>query len=251
MLTSPIALDASSSAAVLYQISNGGGAFDVTFGFQSGGSTTSTLFGGDWFGGIFPGTAGVDSGNADANLNLTVGTVDLSGSAGEVLMSISFDNSLNPNSAVAILAANVDTTGLGANYCSTNPNSAGLLGTMGATGSNLVADNDVTITASQLPPNQFGIFVTSMIQGFSPGGGGSTNGNICVGGAIGRFSRPGEILGTGASGSFSLTLDLTDIPQGNGSVAVMSGQTWNFQAWHRDSVGLGSNFTDGISIGFQ
>ncbi len=251
ILGTPITLDSSSSAAVLFQISNGGGAFDVTFGFQSGGSTTSTLFGSDWFGGSFAGTAGVDSGFADANLNLTIGTVDLSASAGEVLTSISFDNSLNPNSAVAILAANVDTTGLGSNYCSTNPNSAGLLGTMGATGSNVVASNDLTITASQLPPNQFGIFVTSMTQAFVPLGGGSTNGNICLGGAIGRFSRPGEILATGATGSFSLALDLTDIPQGNGTVAVMPGQTWNFQAWHRDGVGLGSNFTDGIAIAFQ
>jgi hypothetical protein len=31
----------------------------------------------------------------------------------------------------------------------------------------------------------------------------------------------------------------------------MAGQTWNFQAWHRDQVGLGSNFTDGLEIQFN
>lgn len=251
MLAAPVALDSGSSASILFQISNGGGAFDVTFGFQSGGSTTSTLSGGDWFGGVFPGTAAVDSGTADANLNLTVGTVDLSGSAGEVLTSVSFSNSLNPITAIAILAANVDTAGLGVNYCSTNPNSVGLLGAISASGSNVPANNNVTISASQLAPNQFGIFVTSMNQAFVPFGGGTTNGNICIGGAIGRFNRSGEILSTGMSGSFSLALDLTDIPQGNGSVSVMPGETWNFQAWYRDTGGFESNFTDGLSIDFQ
>jgi hypothetical protein len=36
-------------------------------------------------------------------------------------------------------------------------------------------------------------------------------------------------------------------------VAVNVGDTWNFQAWYRDSDGMGgatSNFTDGLSIDF-
>ena len=37
-LAAPIEIAASSEAKFLYQISNGGGSFDVTFGFQSGGT---------------------------------------------------------------------------------------------------------------------------------------------------------------------------------------------------------------------
>ncbi len=140
---------------------------------------------------------------------------------------------------------------LGSNYCPGVVNSSGTAGVMSAVGSSSAAANDVTLTADGLPPSQFGIFITSRTQGFVPMGGGTSNGNICLGGAIGRFNRAGEILPTGGAGTISLALDLTDIPQGNGTVTVLAGDTWNFQAWHRDGVGLGSNFTDGLEISFN
>ena len=58
-------------------------------------------------------------------------------------------------------------------------------------------------------------------------------------------------MNSGAAGQFQFPVDLTAIPQGAGTVATSAGQTWNFQAWFRDQVGLGSNFTDGFSITFQ
>ncbi len=138
------------------------------------------------------------------------------------------------------------------NYCGPAvANSSGLPGTMSALGSSTVGVNNLVLVASDLPANQFGIFVTSMTQAFVPGGAGTSNGNICLGGVIGRFNRTGEILATGTGGTFALATDLTSIPQGNGAVSVMAGETWNFQAWHRDSVGLGSNFTDGLEITFN
>jgi len=139
---------------------------------------------------------------------------------------------------------------IGTNYCLANPNSTGMTGAMSASGSASVASNNFTVTASDLPTSQFGIFVTSMDQGFVPNGGGSSNGNICLGGVIGRFFMPSQILSTGGAGEFSLSLPLGSFPQGNGFVAVMPGETWNFQAWHRDGVGQGSNFTDGLSVMF-
>lgn len=140
---------------------------------------------------------------------------------------------------------------IGTNYCMAVANSTGQAGVMSAIGSLTVAANDVTLTASDLPLNQFGIFVTSSTSSFVPGAGGSSNGNICVGGAIGRYSAPGQILGTGGAGSFSLAIDVLAIPEGNGTVPAMAGQNRYFQAWHRDSVGLGSNFTDGIELPFE
>ena len=109
----------------------------------------------------------------------------------------------------------------------------------------------MTLEASGLPNNQFGIFVTSTAQAFVPGAGGTSNGNLCLGGTIGRYTLPHQILTTGSSGSFSFSIDLTAMPLGSSFVAAAPGDTWNFQAWHRDGVGLGSNFTPGVEITFQ
>ncbi len=137
---------------------------------------------------------------------------------------------------------------IGTNYCTATVNSTGVAANMTVSGSADIADNDFTITANNLPLNQFGILFTSMTQGFDPGVGGTSNGNLCVGGVIGRFPI---ILSSGATGSFSVTTDLNAFPQGVGGVPVTSGQTWNFQGWCRDQVGLGSNLTDGISVTFN
>lgn len=139
---------------------------------------------------------------------------------------------------------------IGSNYCSAVANSTGSPGAMWAAGSTSVVDNDVTIGCEGLPPNQFGIFVASTTQGLSIGASGSSNGDLCIAGQIGRFTQPNQILSTGPVGEFSLSIDLTAIPQGGVSVGVVAGQSWNFQAWHRDGVGLGSNFTDGLEISF-
>lgn len=136
---------------------------------------------------------------------------------------------------------------IGTNYCMANPNSTGATGQISAAGTAVASANSFTLIASDLPPNQFGLFIASLSQGFSPNAGGTSNGNLCLGGQIGRINI---VQNTGANGEFSLMLDLTAIPQGNGSVAVMAGDVWNFQAWHRDGVGQGSNFTNGLEVPF-
>lgn len=140
---------------------------------------------------------------------------------------------------------------LGTNYCPAAPNSTGAPAMIRATGSSAVSANDVTLQATSLPPNSFGFFITSTTQGFTAMPGGS-EGNLCLGGAIGRYFGPGQILNSGAAGEISLAIDLTAVPQPTGFVAVAPGETWNFQAWTRDSVGgtSTSNFTDGLTIGF-
>ena len=139
---------------------------------------------------------------------------------------------------------------VGTNYCSANPNSTGNAASISGFGETSVSSNDLTLTASDLPANQFGIIVVSATQSFVPNAGGTSNGNLCLGGAIGRYVGPGEILSSGGAGEFSLAIDLGTIPQGGGTTATVAGDTWNFQAWYRDGVGLGSNFTDGIEINF-
>ena len=137
---------------------------------------------------------------------------------------------------------------LGSNYCVAANNTTGVPGAMFATGSLIASNDDLTLGATNLPVNQFGIFLASMTQGFNMGTNGTSNGNLCLGGAIGRFNT---IRNSGAAGEFTLTVGTQMIPQGGGTVAIMAGQTWNFQAWHREGAGLGSNFTDGLEVMFQ
>lgn len=106
-LAAPILLDATSRAAVLFQISNGGGSFDVEFGFQTGAPITATISGGDWFGGAFPGTERTDFAGPGANLSLTERLIDLSAQTGRTLTSISFGNRSNTTAGYAIVATNV------------------------------------------------------------------------------------------------------------------------------------------------
>jgi len=137
--------------------------------------------------------------------------------------------------------------GPGTNYCFSNPNSTGAVATIRATGTDVVADNNLTLIANQLPVSQFGYFLTSQTQGlvFNPGG---SQGNLCLGGAILRYRQ--FVLNSGPAGTFSLALDLNSLPSGQGP--IVPGETWNFVAWFRDQNPTAtSNFTDGLSILFQ
>jgi hypothetical protein len=143
--------------------------------------------------------------------------------------------------------------GIGTPYCGPAvPNSTGASSTITATGLTLASANDVTLHASSLPNNSFGYFLTSRTQGLVMNPGGSV-GNLCLGGQIGRYVGPGQIKNSGLTGAFSLQLNLTQTPTPTGFVSVVAGDRWNFQTWHRDSVGgvAVSNFTNGVSILFN
>ncbi len=118
-----------------------------------------------------------------------------------------------------------------------------------AFGRTLASKNFVTLTAGQLPPNVFGYFLNSDVQGFTPVPPGS-QGNLCLGGGIGRHAK--QVANTGAAGELVLDLDLTALPRPNGTHSVVAGETWNFQCWFRDkNPGPTSNFTDGLAVTFQ
>lgn len=142
-------------------------------------------------------------------------------------------------------------TSVGTSYCGpAAPNSSGVGATISGEGSATALGNDLTLRASDLPVNTLVLGVTSQTQDFVPSAGGSS-GNLCLGGSIGRFvSQAGS---SGASGTFDIALDLTSFPQPMGSVSVLAGDTWNFQAWFRDQMGGAStsNFTDGLTVTFN
>ncbi|MFT7679579.1 MAG: hypothetical protein ACI8QC_003583 [Planctomycetota bacterium] len=86
-----------------------------------------------------------------------------------------------------------------------------------ASGSPFAQDNDLVLTAYELPPNQSGFFLNS-----------------------------------GAGGELGLALDLANTLTPSGPVAVLAGETWNFQCWYRDNnPGPTSNFSDAVSVTFR
>jgi len=147
--------------------------------------------------------------------------------------------------ATAAQPPSVGSSQLGTNYCSPAvANSTGAPGVMSASGSTDVAANTLNLTASDLPANRFGYFLTSTQQGDKPMFKGS-KGTLCLSPPIGRFAA--QVQNSGAAGQISIPVDLTAIPMLG---AVAPGDTYNFQCWYRDAGGT-SNFTDGLAIQFD
>ncbi len=127
-------------------------------------------------------------------------------------------------------------------------NSTGSVGSLQAIGSDVVADNQLELVATVLPDQAFGFFLASQAPDLvvTPG---TAVGNLCLGGAIGRYVGPGQIQNTGQTGGFRLTIDLTTMPTPTGPVSSFAGETWYFQAWHRDANPQPeSNFTNSVSV---
>lgn len=181
--------------------------------------------------------------------------------------SVHFDNEAGPSRQV-FLEVRVNTSGggtcnaydmvidittpgptpIGTNYCFANANVTGVPGSISAFGSTSVMANDITLVASSLPMNATGYFLVSDTQGWLGNAGGASNGNVCLGGYIGRYSAPGQIRNSGSAGEYSLVLDLNQVPREGGLTSVSAGISLNFQSWHREPVGQGANFTNGIEV---
>ena len=95
----------------------------------------------------------------------------------------------------------------------------------------------------KLPHGEFGLFLASRSAGLvQPPG---SQGPLCLGGGIGRFNQPHEIL---IGPQDSIEVDLTAFPM-NPWTPVLAGETWYFQCWYRDGSGA-SNFSDALSVTF-
>jgi hypothetical protein len=148
------------------------------------------------------------------------------------------------NSNLAIVPA------LGGNYCGPAvPNSTGSSAVIHAWGSDVVADQEFNLTATQLPTMEFGYFLNAPAQAFVQNPGGS-QGNLCLGGGVGRHVS--QLGNSGDAGQLVITVDLSQLPRPNGMVVVQAGETWNFTCWFRDkNPGTTSNFTDGVAVTFN
>lgn len=133
---------------------------------------------------------------------------------------------------------------LGTRYCSpAAPNSTGMPARLDLRGSAVLGANNLRLEASQLPPNQLGMFLTSANVGNTPVGAGV----LCVSGPFGRLGGP---LFSGAQGRFTRKLDLSQSWPVPGVTAPMVGETWHFTTWYRDVAGV-TNFSDAMSVTFQ
>lgn len=162
----------------------------------------------------------------------------------EVIVRVLQDNTGNDYEDVSDGEFTIQLTCCGTVYCDPSSlNSTGQPGQLEASGSHLVADNNFSLRALQLPANQFGYPLFSNAQGVVP----VASGILCLSGQIGRFTS--NLFNSGGSGdSGPLVIDLNNLPWPPGG-AVLPGDTWNFQIWYRD-IGT-SNFTNGVTVVFQ
>ncbi len=133
---------------------------------------------------------------------------------------------------------------------------------LSASGSSVLASNDVTLQLTDLPSVTVGYFINSFLGTNAPGApispGGSVTGQLCIGGTGVIYGRHTDaIFNSGLSGTASLTLDLNllrnprDLATLNTSyTAVAVGETWYWQAWYR-ATPTTSEFSHAIGITFR
>lgn len=149
--------------------------------------------------------------------------------------------------AMIVATIGVASGQISTNYGTPAPNSTGAPASIAGSGSAVVPLNNPVLTSSGLPLNAVAYFLCSRTQGFVQNPGGRAS-NLCLGNPIGR--RVGGVIpNSGASGVVNVAADLSVMPQPNGAVMVLPGETWNFQCWYRDAVGgsATSNFSDGLA----
>lgn len=137
---------------------------------------------------------------------------------------------------------------VGEPYCTpANPNSTGQSATISASGFTRASCNQMTLSGTALPPHQAALLLVSRSTGFTPFLGGG-QGDLCLGGAIGR--PQGGVQISDAGGRVSFPFDLADVPPSHHSIGP--GETWHLQVWYRDfNPGPTSNLTDAVSVTFD
>lgn len=193
---------------------------------------------------------------------------DLDGSVQDLAIASDFFDQNGPGGSVAlapwVAQGNVGTDGdvgaafvvdsvvatTGSQYCEANANSTGRTAWIRSFGSNQSPALSFSLTCQDLPLNQFGLFATAMGNAVTSNPGGSA-GNLCLSGAIGRYTD--QVASTGSTGTLSAFINPQELEQPNGTVSAMVGETWYFQCWSRDfeNGAPTSNFSNGIALTFQ
>lgn len=127
-------------------------------------------------------------------------------------------------------------------------NGTGHASQLAARGSLDVLDDDFVLEGGFVAPGSFGFAVLGRAFGLTPHPGGS-DGTLCLSGVVGRYTAvPGQ---ADTAGRLSIRVDLDDLPAPL-APAVLPGETWYFQVWHRDlNPGPTSNFTTALGVTFE
>ncbi len=137
---------------------------------------------------------------------------------------------------------------IGTPVCDPVANSTGGKAFTTAAGSDVAANNNLTLMTRGLPNNSMGFYFVSQGNGIvaMPG---NKVGNFCIMDTVGGRHN-NNILNTGMGDTVSSGIDLTNIPQASGGPAlVTAGSTWYWQYWYRD--GNDANFCSAIGVSFQ
>lgn len=140
--------------------------------------------------------------------------------------------------------------GVGTRICwPAEVNSTGLPSDMRAVGSASIVANGLGLEAAAIPPNTFGIFIAARTELKGAPFLMNSSGRLCIGPEIGR-GVGGAILDSGAAGMITTAVDFSALPTPSGPVQVLTGETWFFQAWFRDSgpAGPTSNTSNAIRV---
>lgn len=138
---------------------------------------------------------------------------------------------------------------IGRHTCSANANWNGRRAELHADGSSLVVDDQLTLRATDLPPDAWSLAVASRTEGFVPNLAGA-QGDLCLGGEIGRAPL---LVQADGGGTALHPMAPSSLPQPQGPVAAVPGETWHFQVWYRDAgiLGATSNFTSALAVTFR
>jgi len=162
---------------------------------------------------------------------------------------LEFVYTVEPESEIGAVR-NLRRGSVGAPFCAQpTPNSSGRIGALSMGGSAAPTAGPLTARATGLPPGEVAMLLCSETQA-SPTTPPGATGSLCLGGDVGRFDGPGELLAASPTGEAYLAIDLTALPTPGGTASAMTGETWNFQFWHRDgALGTGtSSFTTAVSL---
>lgn len=127
------------------------------------------------------------------------------------------------------------------NYCSATPNSLGVPGKMGFSGTTSIAANNLVVTVSQIPPNAFNIYIMSLSSANIP----MANGFRCVGDP---FFRIGQQNATPqGTGSMPVNLNGFGPPV---SSHINPGEHLYFSNYYRNAAagGANANLADGLDV---
>ncbi len=161
------------------------------------------------------------------------------GGTADLLLNATVDQLTSSGDLTVVLMADAGASGRTEVLCESNPNSSGLAGVLGAAGSTSVSAADLALVATELPMNSLGYMLMSQSEDLVPGFGGS-QGTLCLGGNILRFSL--SIQSSGQLGEVSFAPDFNALPGGQ---SFVPGESWNFQYWFRDANPTATSNTTG------